>query len=500
MHWTDDAHSAASAAVTELALETVPVVSAPPVVLRAEGLFKSFGGLSVLRGLSFELRRGEVVLLRGGNGSGKTTLLNTLTGLLRPDAGSIEIFTRAGAAALRGGSHNVEAMAALGIGRSWQEIRLFPHHTLEENVAVAHPEQLGERVRNLFLRRGAVAAQERAILLEARTRLGELGLADCAGESGSRISLGQSKRVAILRAVQAGAEILFLDEPLSGLDAEGIRGVLGLVRELVASKRLTVVIVEHEFNVPPLLPLVDRMWTLEEGRLRESAALAEPGETALWAWLRETTGWGRAVEAESLPGGATLLRVPGPQGPADAVLEVRGLSVHRGGRALFADTGGLSLTLRRGELAVLQAPNGWGKTSLLDAVVGRLPASGEVRLGGIPLDAAPVWRRARSISYLRSGEALFPTLTAGEALVLAGRSNEAFPAALAGRGISELSGGERQKLALLCASRVPAAPLCFYDEPFVSLDAQGLLLLREIVRSSLQQSAVLIALPSTPSW
>ncbi|HEV7590903.1 MAG TPA: ATP-binding cassette domain-containing protein [Longimicrobium sp.] len=475
-------------------------MSAPPVVLRVRGLSKSFGGLRVLNGVSFELRRGEVVLLRGGNGSGKTTLLNTLTGLLHPDAGSIEVFTEAGTAALRSG-HSPEAMASLGVGRSWQEVRLFPHHTLEENVTLAHPAQLGERIRNLFLRRGDVAAQERAVRSEARKRLALLGLADRADDMGSRVSLGQSKRVAILRAVEAGAEVLFLDEPLSGLDAEGIRGVLGFMRELVASKRLTVVIVEHEFNVPPLLPIVDRICTLERGHLRESPspAVDAPSEGALLAWLRDTAGGAGPVKAEGLPGGATLLRIAGRQGAADAVLEVRNITVRRGRRTLFTDAGGLSFTLRRGELAVLQAPNGWGKTSLLDAVVGRLAFSGTVHLGGALLNAAPVWHRTRLISYLRAGEALFPTLTAREALALAGRSDEAFPASLADRGISELSGGERQRLALLCASRTPSAPLSFYDEPFLSLDADGLQLLRDLMRAALRESAVLIALPSTPS-
>src|SRR6185295_16083726 len=95
-----------------------------------------------------------------------------------------------------------------------------------------------------------------------------LGLRGREISSCDKISLGQSKRVAIASSVQAGAQILFLDEPLAGLDSPGITDVIALLGQVVREQQITLVIVEHVFNIQRILDLATTVWTLEKGRVR----------------------------------------------------------------------------------------------------------------------------------------------------------------------------------------------------------------------------------------
>ncbi len=219
-------------------------------VLRVHGLSKSFGGQRVLDDLSIDLNQGEVVLLRGDNGAGKTTLLNILTGNLEPDAGVIQTHAQGFSESFSFPSrwwHNLnpfnhftpERLAREGIGRTWQEVRLFSTADLLDNLCVAVPNQIGENPLSSLARYNRMATQEKTIRCNSQILLDKVGLAGRENSSADKISLGQSKRVAITRAVQAGAKILFLDEPLAGLDAKGIEEVLGLLKEISQSKNMT---------------------------------------------------------------------------------------------------------------------------------------------------------------------------------------------------------------------------------------------------------------------
>ena len=131
------------------------------VLLRAQDLHQQFGGQTILNRVSVELGAGEVVLLRGANGSGKTTLLNILTGNLEPDAGAIELMTNGVSEVFRYPRRwwemksrlTPERVAKAGIGRTWQDIRLFSTQNLLDNIACAAPNQLGENPAWALLRR-----------------------------------------------------------------------------------------------------------------------------------------------------------------------------------------------------------------------------------------------------------------------------------------------------------------------------------------------------------
>ncbi len=231
--------------------------------LRAEGLAIAFGGQHVLRGVDLDLTGGQIALLRGPNGCGKTTLLNILSGFLKPDAGTATL-------AFNGTRVNVlretpNRLARLGIARLWQDIRLFPTMTVLENVLAASPHVLGINPAVALFALGRVKRQERAFREQALRWLDLLGMADRAASSGDKLSVGQSKRVAIARLLQTGAQVLLLDEPLAGLDRESAEKLVHDLNRLADTTHKAMLIVEH--NHDAITSVCDIRLTLEDGRL-----------------------------------------------------------------------------------------------------------------------------------------------------------------------------------------------------------------------------------------
>ena len=525
-----------------------------PVLLRADGLRIAFGGQTVLDGIDLELHRGEVVLLRGENGSGKTTLLNILTGNLEPDAGTIYYaaddtprsyaFPRRWWQDLNPWDHfRPEFVAQEGLGRTWQDIRLFGAMTLRDNISVAEPRHPGENpVRALFAP-GASRKREEEIDREADKILKGFGLEGREESSGDMVSLGQSKRVAIARAVAAGARILFLDEPLAGLDRPGIDSVLDVLKNLVREKDLTLVIIEHVFNQPHLHGLVTTDWLLERGALihdsrlrtpdsndqtpssvalgREESGITDPEsilnqdsgiriqESLRPAWFSLLAGDNAEIIDEPLPRGALLTRIRRPdrwKPDAEPVLEIKGLIVNRGARTVIGldehgNPNGFDLTLHEGEIAILQAPNGWGKSTLFDAICGNAPSkSGAIALNGSPMESTPPWIRAqRGLAASPSAAKLFPSLKVSEVARLAPHSfsTDSNSIPFAERTVSSLSGGEKQRTLLRLALPDSKSPyLVLLDEPFAMLDDKAT---RDVVKQPLlthPHHAILLLTPA----
>lgn len=494
--------------------------------MRVRGLRKSYGAQRVLQGVDADLHEGEVVLLEGANGSGKTTLLNILTGNLQPDAGAIELFTHGTKETFAFPRHwwqNLnpldhflpERVAREGVGRSWQDTRLFPSVNLEDNIAVATPSNAGESPLNVFFRPRSVRHDEREAHAQADACLDGLGLKARAHSSADMISLGQTKRIAIARAARAGGRVLFLDEPLAGLDAEGIQAVLRLLRQLVSEHHMTLVIVEHVWSAHHIAGFATTLWTLRNGRVKaksleqRSRRSTRVPQDAGFAYMQGFLSGLRLVETHPLPNGATLSMYRlGEKRTAreQPILEIRNICVRRGHRLVIGDDAspdrkGVSFALHDGIIAVLQAPNGWGKTTLLETLAGLVPAeTGSVHLLANDVTAAPPWNRAQAgLHFLRASNRMFPSLTVGESFLLSGStksSDRATP--LRGQGARYLSGGEQQALSL---SQMAATLRHMYllDEPFSALDGKHLKQTFEMIRNLARHPgrAVLMAMPAT---
>lgn len=490
-------------------------------VLRARGLKKSFGGQKVLDSVSISLFQGEVVLLRGDNGAGKTTLLNILTGNLEPDAGVIQValadirenfhFPTRWWTGLNPFNHfTPERIANEGIGRTWQDVRLFSTIDLRDNIAVATPEQIGENPLLALARPKASNAQAQQSWKEADAILARLGLGGRENSSADKISLGQSKRVAIARAVQAGAKILFLDEPLAGLDSAGIKEILRLLKELSTAKGITLVIVEHFFNIPEILKIATTVWSLDKGHIsRELPNQAVESNSGIPGysfdeWMRLIAGDGGNIHQSEQHGARVSTIEPPGSKESPSVLQIEDLLVYRNKRLVVGAQNtnqaiGVSLSLRKGQLVVLQAPNGWGKTTLLEAIAGLIPATrGQVSMENQSLNSKGAWLRAKlGLHLLQSRNNFFPNLTVRESLTLAKLPKTPTDIqSLEHKMMSSLSGGELQRVVTTCALENAKYSAILLDEPFAALDPAGVEQLTNRLKTVLQHAGILLAVPS----
>lgn len=236
----------------------------------AESLSLAFGGHKVLDSLSFTLPAVSITLLRGENGCGKTTLLNVLNGFIKPDSGQLRLRLN-GKEKVVDGKVTPEQVARAGVGRLWQDIHLFFTMTALDNVLAASPKlAVGNLLTTLAAwpswRRNEKNARERAL-----HHLEMVNMADRAGSSCDMLSVGQMKRVAIARLLQADAELLLLDEPLAGLDRASAEGLLELLARLQKENGKTMLIVEHQHK--HLLPVCDRSLFLANGKLTVEEAI-----------------------------------------------------------------------------------------------------------------------------------------------------------------------------------------------------------------------------------
>ena len=227
-----------------LALEA----SAP--ALECRDVWKAFGGLQALRGVSLSVGHGEIVGLVGPNGSGKTTLINVISGHYRADRGHIAL----GAATLSG--RPAHEIAGLGLSRTYQIPRPFGQFTALDNVAVAAA----------F---GAKAPSLEAARAEARQWLEFAGLGHRASARPAELNLHERKFLELARALAARPRVLLLDEVLSGLNAAEISSAIDVIRA-IRGRGVAIVFVEHVMRA--VLELSDRVVVLNEGEVIATAA------------------------------------------------------------------------------------------------------------------------------------------------------------------------------------------------------------------------------------
>lgn len=233
-----------------------------------QGIELAFGGQTVLNSVTFNLHPGEFAVLRGENGSGKTVLLNILSGHLTPDRGTVRL--RIGDRWIDATHTPAEQLARLGVGRLWQDIRLFPSMTVLDNVLAATPRMLGQNPWLALLARPVVLRQERTATGRARKHLEAVGMADRAGSSCDMLSVGQMKRVALARLLQMEASLLLLDEPLAGLDAAAVEVFARDLERLCRTHGKTIFVVEHRHDI--LSRFTDRVLQMNDGRIEELEA------------------------------------------------------------------------------------------------------------------------------------------------------------------------------------------------------------------------------------
>jgi len=228
------------------------------LIIEALNIHKAFGDLQILKGISLQVRRGEVVVLIGASGSGKTTFIRCINLLEDIQGGEIRVNgqpmgyrTRADGSLVRDSERNI-ARQRRDIGMVFQRFNLFPHMTALENIIEAPIQVLG--------------VPRQAALDQAHALLKRVGLADKAGHYPSMLSGGQQQRVAIARALAMKPQAMLFDEPTSALDPETVGEVLQVMKEL-AEEGMTMVVVTHEMGFAR--EVADRVVVLDQGELIE---------------------------------------------------------------------------------------------------------------------------------------------------------------------------------------------------------------------------------------
>jgi len=226
-------------------------------LLEARNVSKRFGGIEALADVSFSISRGQIFGLIGPNGAGKTTLFNLLTGLAAPDRGGFTLDGRS-IAGLK-----PDRIAARGIGRTFQNIRLFANLSALENVMIGRHVRTRAGVLGAVLRNAATRDEEAGIERRATQLRDYVGIGSRANEAAGSLPYGDQRRLEIARALATDPVLLALDEPAAGMNATETASLKSLLAE-IRRDGTTILLIEHDMKL--VMTVCDRVLVLDYGK------------------------------------------------------------------------------------------------------------------------------------------------------------------------------------------------------------------------------------------
>ncbi|MDT6940849.1 sugar ABC transporter ATP-binding protein [Brucella pseudogrignonensis] len=358
------------------------------VVLSAHDVAKAYGRINALKGVNFEIRRGQVTTLFGENGAGKSTLMKVLSGVIQPTSGTIildgepVVFNSSSEARDR------------GISIIHQELSLAPNMNVRDNIF------MGREIRGAS---GVNFAEEerltRELLAELEEDIDPLTPVE-------ELRLGQQQVVEIARALSVNSRILIMDEPTSALSASEVEVLFKVIRDLTA-RGVAIVYISH--HLEEALQITDHAVVLRDGAM---TAYAPRADIDLEWIVRNMVG--ENFDLGSPPTGYEW---------GDVALSVEGLTVQdKSGDFALVDN--MSLNVRAGEIVCIYGLMGAGRTELLETVAGRLKASsGSILLNGQDVAGLTIAQRIDQGLVLvpedRQRDGLVQTMTVGRNLSLA---------------------------------------------------------------------------------
>jgi ABC-type branched-subunit amino acid transport system ATPase component len=229
-------------------------------------LTKSFGGLTAVHDVSFQLDDTGITGLVGPNGSGKTTLFHLITGFYRPDRGQIHFKN------MRINGLAPHVISRMGLVRTFQQTRALPFLSALENLMAAAPGQSGERLASVFLKPRRVKQEEGRNKDKALQILELLKLNPLSQHLAGRLSYGQQKLLELGRVLMAEPEMILLDEPTAGINPTLIRQLVEVIREL-ARGGIRIFMIEH--NMPLVAEVCEKVFVMDSGSLIFSGTPSE---------------------------------------------------------------------------------------------------------------------------------------------------------------------------------------------------------------------------------
>ena len=227
-------------------------------MLKLANVSKRFGGLTVLQDVSFEVPPGKVFGLIGPNGAGKTTVFNLITGLLAPTSGTIEL---QGQSVLDAAPHEITRR---GIGRTFQNIRIFKEMSLLENVMVGMHAKLRYGGLGLLAASGLFRSEERRARERARELLSWVKLDHKAEDTADNLSYGDQRKLELARALATEPKLLLLDEPVAGMNSTEKTDLMHEIRN-ISGRGYTIFMIEHDMRF--VMGLCEHIAVLNFGRI-----------------------------------------------------------------------------------------------------------------------------------------------------------------------------------------------------------------------------------------
>jgi len=228
-------------------------------LLRVEKMTHYFGGLRAVHDYNLEIEPGQVRGLIGPNGAGKTTIFNLITGIYHPSEGDILL---EGKSIVGLSPHKI---AAMGLGRTFQNMRLWRHMTVLEHVKLAHYSRINYGLVGAFFGTPQRQREEHEIETTAYELLDLVGVKHLAGQVVTNLPYGAQRRVELARALATEPKVLFLDEPTAGMNPEELLDMLGIIRQVHAELGLAIFLIEHRMKV--VMDLCQRIQTLVFGEV-----------------------------------------------------------------------------------------------------------------------------------------------------------------------------------------------------------------------------------------
>lgn len=241
-------------------------------ILEVTGLSQNFGGLRALNDVDLTIYENEIVALIGPNGAGKTTFFNCITGIYNPTEGDVFLHTvEHGKIRLNG--RKAHEVTALGMARTFQNIRLFPEMTVLENVMIGRHCRTRAGIWGALTRNAASRQEEQECVDLSYALLESLHLEHLHNDVARNLSYGAQRRLEIARALATEPQVLLLDEPAAGMNPQETLELQDLVRQLRTQHTLSVLLIEHDMDM--VMSLSDRIYVMEYG---SGIAMGKPEE------------------------------------------------------------------------------------------------------------------------------------------------------------------------------------------------------------------------------
>ncbi len=228
------------------------------ILLEVQNVTKRFGGLTAVDHMNFVIRKGQMVSIIGPNGAGKTTFFNTLTGIYKPEEGTI-VFNGNGLVGKR-----PDQIASLGVTRTFQNIRLFGSMTVIENIMVGMHYRLKQTEPGALLRTKFFQNEEEKAHDQATRLMEFVGLRNVGDELAASLPYGGQRRIEIARALATQPLLLLLDEPTAGMNPHETRDAIALFRRIRDELGISILLIEHDMNV--VMEISEHITVMDYGR------------------------------------------------------------------------------------------------------------------------------------------------------------------------------------------------------------------------------------------